>query len=296
MSATHEKLTVHPASTRASAASRQLGALLVDMGKLKPDEAEQVLRAQKDMGLRFGDAAVKLGFVTDQDVQQALARQYEYPYVLPGESSISEEVIAAYQPFSFQVEQLRALRSQLLLRWFGEEEERRALSVLSPGRGEGRSYLAANLAVVFSQLGEHTLLIDADMRNPRQHALFGVANSIGLSTVLSGRAGIEAIHRIPALLDLSVLPAGPTPPNPAELVARSQFIGQLAEVVRQYDVVIVDSPAATLGADAQTIAVRTSGALMVARNNATRLADVQALRDSLASASAQVVGVVLNDF
>lgn len=296
MSASSEVFTVHPAAARPAAISRQLGALLVDMGKLKAEDAEQVLRVQKEMGLRFGDAAVKLGFVSEQDVQQALARQYEYPYVLRGESSISEEVIAAYQPFSFQVEQLRALRSQLLLRWFGEEDERRALAIVSPGRGEGRSYLAANLAVVFSQLGEHTLLIDADMRNPRQHTLFGVPNGSGLSTVLSGRAGAEAIHRIPALLDLSVLPAGPTPPNPAELVARSQFIGQLAEVVRQYDVVILDTPAATLGADAQTIGVRSSGALMVVRNNATRLDDVQALRDSLASASAQIVGVVFNDF
>jgi chain length determinant protein tyrosine kinase EpsG len=294
MSATSEKVTIHPGSARPIVASRHIGALLVDMGKLSAEDAEQVLRAQMEMGLRFGDAAIKLGFVTEQDVQQALARQFEYPYVLPGESNISEEVTAAYQPFSFQVEQLRLLRSQLLLRWFGEEEERRALSIVSPRRGDGRSYVAANLAVVFSQLGEHTLLIDGDMRNPRQHDLFGLSNSAGLSTILSGRAGLEAIHRIPTLLDLSVLPAGPTPPNPAELVARSHFIGQLAEAVRQYDVVIVDTPAAEVGADAATIAVRTSGALLLARQDATRVAELRALHDQIVTSSGVALGVVLN--
>ncbi|MGC5317045.1 CpsD/CapB family tyrosine-protein kinase, partial [Escherichia coli] len=79
------------------------------------------------------------------------------------------KVVAAYNPFSKQVEALRALRSQLMVRWFDIDGKHKALSIVSPASGEGRSFIASNLAVVFSQLGERTLLIDADMRQPCQH-------------------------------------------------------------------------------------------------------------------------------
>ena len=110
-----------------------------------------------------------------------------------GDASLSHELVAAYKPFSPVVEQLRALRSELMLRWFDEQPAHKAIAVMSEARGEGRSYIAANLAVVFSQLGGRTLLIDADLRKPSQHLLFGLENRIGLSTVLSGRAGSEAV-------------------------------------------------------------------------------------------------------
>ena len=142
-------------------AGSSIGAILVDSGKLTIEAAERILRLQKEQGLLFGDAALQLGLLTNEDIQFALARQYDYPYLLKGDGEVSSELVAAFQPFSPQVEALRALRSQLMLRWFTGQQERRALAIVSPARGEGRSYLAANLAVVFSQLGEHTLLIDA---------------------------------------------------------------------------------------------------------------------------------------
>lgn len=293
MSATLEK--VPQTGARRSSDGRELGALLLDMGRITAEDAEKILRAQKDMKVPFGVAAVRLGFVTEQDVQKALALQFDYPYIHPGESPVSEEVTAAYRPFSHQVEALRALRSQILLRTPAADDGARVIAVVSPDRSEGRSYLAANLAVVFSQLGENTLLVDADLRNPRQHALFGVAPTMGLSTLLAGRVGVEAIHRVPKLHGLSVLPAGPRPPNPAELVARVPFLQQLRAAGPQFDVIVVDTPAAKLGPDAEAVAGQAGNAIFVARTNASRRDDVFTLRERVIAANASVIGVVLND-
>lgn len=232
----------------------------------------------------------------EEDIQFALARQFDYPYLVPGESNVNQELVAAYQPFSSQVEALRALRSQLMLRWFNGLPDRRAISVVSPGRKEGRSYLAANLGVVFSQLGERTLLIDADLRNPRQHQLFGLANRVGLSQMITGRADEAAIERVPAFMDFSVITAGSIPPNPQELLSRASFSNLLAMLSGRYDAIIIDTPAADEGADSQTVAVRTGAALLVARQNTSYLGDLQDLSDSLHHSTTAVVGVVLNDF
>ena len=278
-------------------AGRSIGAILIDSGKLSLEDAERILHVQRELGLRFGEAAIQLGLLSSQDIQLALANQYDYPYLLRNEagSDISEELIAAYQPFSHQVEILRALRSQLMLRWFTGEPERRTLAVASPGRGDGRSYLAANLAVVFSQLGEHTLLIDADLRNPRQHELFNLDNRSGLSSILSNRAELSDIKRVPSFIDLSVLPAGPQPPNPQELLGRPMFARLLEELVNEFDVIIIDTPAGAEYADVQTIAVRASGALMVARNNQTSVSAFGGLVKAFTHSGVAVVGSVLND-
>ena len=275
---------------------RSIGAILIDAGRLKPQDAERILHLQREEGLRFGDAAMKLGLLTNADIDFALAGQFAYPYLLRGQSAVSEELVAAYAPFSPQMEALRALRSQLMLRWFDSDPARKALAIVSAARNEGRSFIAANLAVVFSQLGEHTLLIDADLRHPRQQELFSLENRAGLSAVLSGRAGAEAIHRIPSLLDLSVLPAGAQPPNPLELLARSLFPQLLADLAKEFDVIILDSPPASEFADAQTLAARAGCALIVARKNATRISQVRGVSDTVAQTSATVVGTVLNDF
>src|SRR5207253_11148190 len=121
----------------------------------------------------------------------------------------------------------------------------------------GRSFIAANLAVVFAQLGQRTLLIDADLRNASQHRLFGVDNRLGLSAVLSGRADAsEAIQRVAAVPNLSLLPAGALPPSPQDLLARPAFAILLDEVAADADLVLLDCPPIGQTADAQTIVVR----------------------------------------
>jgi len=278
--------------------SRSLGGILVDSGLLKPEDAERVLLLQKEQNLRFGDAAVRLGLLSESDIQYALSRQFAYAYLrrTPGDKKpVSDELVAAYQPFSPRVEQLRAIRSQLMLRWFDKADQRQVLTVVGAERGEGRSYLAANLAVVFSQLGERTLLVDADLRHPRQHELFYLENKVGFSTVLSGRSREESIVRIPDLAGLCVLPAGPVPPNPLELLNRLNFDEFMIQVKSTFDVIIIDTPAMSVGEDAAMIAVRTGAALAVARSGETKVAAFTDLVQGLMNAGVSVVGSVLNE-
>jgi protein-tyrosine kinase len=289
-------ISAAPESTFPAHADRSIGNILVEAGRLAPESAARILRLQREKNLRFGDAGTQLGLLTRADIEFALSRQFNHTYLLRGESQVSEDLVAAYAPFSRQSEALRALRSQLMTRWFDGNPAHKALAIVSAERKEGRSFLAANLAVVFSQLGAHTLLIDADLRNSCQHRLFGLDNRAGLSAVLSARAGLDAIQRIPDLLDLSVLPAGAQPPNPPELLARAPFWKVLREVEKKFDVVLLDSPAAAHYADAQTVAVRAGAALIVARRNTSRSWQVRGVADTLAQPTATIIGAVLNDF
>ncbi len=278
-------------------ANRTIGAILVDAGLLTVDNAEAILRLQRQNNLRFGEAGIRLGLLTEADVQYALARQFDFAYLRLNDRArtVSEEVIAAYQPFSVCVDRLRAVRSQLVLRWFDKLEGRQVLAVVGTQRGEGRSYIAANLAVVFAQLGERTLLIDADMRMPRQHELFMLDNRVGLSTLLAQRSREEAIIRVADLGGLSVLPAGPVPPNALELLNRPSFGELLAYAKNSYDVVIIDTPALSASEDALQIAMGCGAALMVARNGQTRVHAFNDMVAGLSDAGVAVVGSVLND-
>jgi protein-tyrosine kinase len=284
------------AGTAINRGERSIGATLIRAGRLTLENAERILRLQREKGLRFGDAGIKLGLLTQADVDFALARQFGHPCLVRGESKVSEELTAAYRPLSPQTDALRTLRSQLMLRWFDSDPAHKALAIVSAQGGEGRSFIAANLAVVFSQLGERTLLIDADMRKSRQHDLFGLENRAGLSAVLSSRGGPEVIQRVPGLLDLSVLPAGVRPPNPLDLLARPLFRRLLGELAKQFDVMLLDSPPAAEYADAQAVAVSAGGALIVARKNASRMWQVRGVSDNVAHGSTTIVGSVLNDF
>jgi chain length determinant protein tyrosine kinase EpsG len=273
-----------------------IGTILVDTGRLSAENADRILRLQVEQGKRFGDTAIELGLLTEDDVRFALSRQFNNLYLPAGDNSLSYQLVAAYKPFSPIVEKLRALRSQLMLRWFDTEARLNSLAIMSPGIGEGRSFIAANLAVVFSQLGKRTLLIDANLRAPCQHEIFKLGNNAGLSSMLAGRIGIEAIARVPSLLGLSVLPAGAVPPNPQELLGRAGFPELLQSVVRDFDVVIIDTPAAHEYAEAQIIAARASAALIVARKDRTSVPQTIELVRSLQQTGTTPVGSVLNEF
>jgi chain length determinant protein tyrosine kinase EpsG len=271
-----------------------IGRLLLQLGKITLADSENILNAQKEHGLRFGDAALKLGLIKESDIRQVLALQFNYPYLQAGQGNYSDELIAAYQPFSKQVEALRALRSQLMMRWFSEGFK--SLAIVSANTGEGGSYLAANLAIVFSQLGERTLLVDANLREPRQHTIFNLKENRGLSDIIAGRAGLDVITQVDSFVDLSVLGAGTVPPNPQELLNRASFTEFMNQAIGQYDVVLVDTTPATITADAQATVARCGGALLVSRLNHTRLSDLTEVRDQIAVTGARVVGAVINDF
>lgn len=288
---------INPSSSTISintARTGKIGRLLIQQGKISTEDVDKIITAQEKYGLQFGDAAVKLGLISEMDVRQVLALQFNYPYLQNGQGQYSAELVAAYQPFSPQVEALRALRSQLMLRWFNESNK--TLAIVTANSGEGGSYLAANLAVMFSQLGERTLLVDANMREPRQQAIFNIKENRGLSDIIAGRAGLDAVNQIEYFDELSIVTAGTIPPNPQELLNRASFTYFMNQAASQYDVVLVDTPPAMLSADAQATVARCGGALLVSRLNRTRISDITEVRNQIAVTGARVVGAVINDF
>jgi chain length determinant protein tyrosine kinase EpsG len=287
--ALNQAVTVEP-----PAAASSMGMLLCEAGKLSAEGAERVLRMQKELGIRFGEAAVRLGLVSEADIEQVLARQFAYPYLLKGESALSPALVAAFEPFSPQVEALRAIRSQLMLRWFGRG--RRALAVAGVDAADGVSLFASNLAVVFSQLGQQTLLVDANLRSPRQQEAFALDARAGLSDVLAGRAGLDVIVRVPAFADLAVLAAGTLPPNPQELLSRAAFRTLNGELAGRFDVVLYDVAPFASGVDALAVAGCAGGALLVARKDHTSMAALAHMAGQLGEAGAEVVGSAVVEF
>jgi protein-tyrosine kinase len=271
-----------------------IGRILLDMGKISIEDAEVILRVQREKGLRFGEAAKELGLIIEEDIQRVLAHQFDYPYLHSEQNYFPRDLIAAYQPFSAQVEALRAIRSQLMLRWFSAGHKSLAIACIDD---EGKTGLfAANLAVVFSQLGEQTLLVDANMRTPYQHNVFNLSAGKGLSDILVERADLSAIAKIESFVDLSLLQAGTLPPNPQELIGRPS-LGELTKnLVNLYDVVLYDVPPIKLAADALTLSSRLGGVLLVARKNHTRLSEMKTAIQQFESMGVMVVGSVLADF
>lgn len=275
---------------------RRLGGILAESGKLAGSDIDRILEAQRLRGGKFGEAALGLGLITVDDLRAAVAKQYDLPHLLPGNERISGELVVACEPFHARSEELRALRTQLLIRWSNAGVKHRVLAVVSPAAGEGRSYVAANLAVVFSQLGERTLLVDADLRAPRQHQIFNIPDRIGLSAVLSGRADRNALVPVSEFGRLCVLPSGAAPPNPQDLLSRPAFTALLEELKAEFDVILFDTPPAKPYADAQTVAFRAGYAIVLARKDHTAVADTTRVIQQVSDTGARIVGTVFNAF
>lgn len=273
--------------------TQPMGALLVDLGRLSAQDADRIHARQLVTGQLYGEAGLEMGLLGAQDIRLALAMQFGH-VSLPRDCTLASELVAAWEPESPAVEHLRALRSQLMLRWFENDARHAALAIVSPARAEGRSYITANLAALLSQLGKRTLVIDADLRHPRQHRLFGVPGRLGLSSVLAGRAGTEAAVEIAALPGLSLLPAGTLPPNPQELLARNAFSHLLSALRSSYEVILVDTPAYVGTADAATIAARAGAAMVVASRDASSVPGLAAVASGLRQFGVTLVGAVLN--
>jgi chain length determinant protein tyrosine kinase EpsG len=277
--------------------NRAIGNILLEAGRLSQEDVDEIRAFAGKNGLRFGDAAVQLKRATAEDVEFALSRQFNYA-VFPKdlESAVDASVVAGHDPQHAVVEELRTIRSRLLLGWLNSAE-RNVLAVTSPERGEGRSWLSANLATVFAQAGKRTLLIDADLRRPQQHVLFNVRNDVGLTELLTGRrAGKDIAHRIHPQMRLFVVTAGLVPPNPQELLVREAFDFVLDRFAGQFDVVVLDTPAATESADAEIVAARAGAAVLLMRRHRTRQAQLVQAMDCLTRSGTKVIGTVINEY
>ena len=267
-----------------------IGGLLLRAGKFKQGDLERVLKLQKEKNLRFGEAAIQLRLATEKDIQRALAQQYQYPYVADAKS-LSPKLVAAIDPFSPETEALRAARTQLLLGWFSAG--RKFLAVGAPSEREDSGALAANLAVLFAQLGKKTLLIDANLKQPGLHSLFKLGNASGLSELLAGRMQHPATSAVQPFQTLSLLSAGSPPPNPSELLLRASFDFLFDETLQAFDVVLIDTPSAQTSADFQIIAARAVGMLIAARRNVSRVNDLADMKAKILATGAEIVGAVM---
>ena len=280
----------------ASLHDRSMGDLLRKARGLSQVQVNEIVAYQHESGLRFGQAAVALKLVSDDDVLWALSQQFHYPYAPQGRSDRYPELVAAADPFSPEAEVFRDLCSQVSMNHVAGATGRKplALSVVSPNVGDGKTFLAANLAVAFSQVGGRTLLVDADMRTPRQHSVFGVSSAVGLSTVLAGRAEANVIQSVPDLPSLFVMPVGSVPPNPMELLQRPAFALLMQELLSKFDHVVVDTPAFARGADARVIAARCGASIAVGRQGTTRMDAMDKLIGALNAGRSRLAGVVMN--
>lgn len=284
-----------PTAAQQRAARQRLGDVLIGLGLLKAHEVQAILSHQALNPRRFGELALSLGLVARADLDLALARQVDVDFEAGAGPEDVERPQGLALPEARQAEVLRAVRSQLLLRWFGEDPEQHTLAIVSDGSGDGRSHICASLARLFARSHEDTLVIDADLRSPRQHALFGLSNRTGLTSYLTrevARAPVRAVRDVP---NLHVLTAGPMHPDGLALLERQPFARLLELLSHRYPVILIDTPPASLCSEALTVAVRASGCLLLTRRNRTRLPAVQRLAQSLTRHGVEILGAVVNE-
>lgn len=272
--------------------ANRFGESLIAHAKIQPQDVERILALQNSENILFGEAAKRLGLIKDSDIKKVLSEQYAYAYS-HDPSKINAALIAAHTPFSDEVERLRSLRGQLLMRWF--DEGHKTLAIISTQADDASHLVTANLAIVFSQLNKKTLLVDANLRAPMHHQLFEVESRVGLSNILANRQGSYQLSRHAALPNLSILSAGTQVPNPQELLSNGSFSELMDELSPLYDVILIECVPMRLGADYLPVVTKAKGAIVVTRQDVTTAHDLHQLQVQLNMTGAQLIGSVIQE-
>jgi capsular exopolysaccharide synthesis family protein len=201
--------------------------------------------------------------------------------------------VMALKPHSVVAETYRSLRISLDFGQYGPPP--RTLLFTSPGIGDGKTTSCSNLAVAFARSGRRVLLIDADCRKPMVHRVFGVYADVGISNVLEGKLPWEQAVRSTDVPGLDILPCGPLPENPSELLTSTAMVNLLEQVSKVYDRVLLDSSPLGAVSDARVLAGRADATVLVVREGRCVRAMAELARDALQSVGANVLGVVIND-
>ncbi len=198
------------------------------------------------------------------------------------------------QPRSQVAEAFRSLRTNI--QFASVDHPLRTLLVTSPTPAEGKSTVAANLSVVLAQGGRRVALIDADLRRPRVHKLFGISNQLGMSELfVQDRVALNGSLQSTEAPDLMALTSGGLPPNPAELLGSEKMAEIIRQVGTQVELVVIDSPPVTAVTDSSVLAPRVDGVLLVLKPGVTRLGAARQTVEQLQRLGANLLGVVLND-
>ncbi|MDZ5509075.1 CpsD/CapB family tyrosine-protein kinase [Enterococcus cecorum] len=202
-------------------------------------------------------------------------------------------LITLLNPNSSISEQYRTVRTNLQFAVAGDQPLR-SMAVVSSGPGEGKSTSSANLAVVFAQAGRRVLLVDADMRKATVHKSFGLSNEVGLSNLVSGQQSASSVIQPSGVDNLSVMTAGPTPPNPAELLNSHRMNVVIEELYQMFDLIVFDLPPVMTVADGLIMASKTDGTVVVIREGVTRKDSIIEAKNRLIQAKARILGVIYN--
>lgn len=196
-------------------------------------------------------------------------------------------------PMSEVAEAFRTVRTAV---YFGARSDRaKTLLVTSAMPGDGKSTTASNLAIAMAQAGQRTLLLDCDFRKPTQHIIFEVDASIGVSTVLAGREPLDRAIQRTAVEGLDILPGGPIPLNPSEILNSQAFSDMVDELAVKYDHIVIDSPPVNAVTDARILGALCDITVVVLRAEKTMRKHSEYARDALMSVGARLLGCVVND-
>ncbi len=270
---------------------------LLQLGYLTEEQVARVRAHGASRDLEFDQAALELGYITPDDLDRA--REVFITSLAQrniARRPISDEVVVVSDPRGVRAEAIRLLRTQVIAQHI--KAGRRGLAVVSPVPGVGCSNLVANLAAALSQVGIKTLLVDANLRDPRQHELFGLdRDAPGLSSYLTMQVNRpERVVQANILPSLAVITAGPAVSRPQELLSARRFRDGVNMLLREYDLVLFDTPPANTSADVLTIGSAASYVIMVARRDQSFFKDVSTLVEQLQSSRCQLIGSVLNEF
>jgi capsular exopolysaccharide synthesis family protein len=203
------------------------------------------------------------------------------------------ELVPHERPRTLISESYRSLRTALLL---SSARELKLVAVTSAMAGEGKTATAANLAVVLAQLGRPVLIMDCDLRKPRLHQVFKISNRVGLVNQLTGTADLDTVILPTEVPNLWVLPSGPTPPNPSELLASERLRELLRTLRGRFDFVIVDTPPALAVTDATLVGALADGVVLTIRSHKVTREEARLVRDRLRQADIKILGAVLNRY
>jgi protein-tyrosine kinase len=241
--------------------------------------------------MRNADDKRSMGKAAESDIEAALAHQPNGSGPRHASTRWPPELILSWPSSDPQLELYRGLQLQLMQRWFSLGNK--SLVVVSADHDAAVSFFVANLALVFAQAGHRTLLIDANLRRPRQHTIFNLNDGYGLSDMLVERQANEHIVEPVALDRLHVLAAGTVPSDPYDLLAGPSFANLSRKLSSRFDITLLDVPAVSACADAMAVATQAGGALLVANKNQTRVADVVAVEKKLQNLGVSLAGSVL---
>lgn len=208
-------------------------------------------------------------------------------------STNRRQLITLTNPRSPVSESYRTLRTNI--EFTSIDEKLQVMMVTSAGPGEGKSTTIANLAVTFSQADRKVILVDADLRKPTAHKTFFLSNRWGLSSVIAQKCSLQESIQDTDVPNLSVLTAGPIPPNPAEIMASKRMTALIEELRGLYDIVLIDSPPLLAVTDAQIISTKSDGVVMVIDQGSVKREIAKKAIDNLHHVNARILGVVLNN-